>query len=683
MSKLLSLLLLFIVYAVGGWAQVDTSLDALLQKENDTSEDAVQVKLLRDIGFAYSRTSTEKAGVYYQKAIRLGTRIGELRYTGSTYTQLAILMANLSKEDSATYYLKKSMAIARILGVPKDLAGYYQGEGLVRKKFGNNVLALESFNKELGYLNASPDEVVPKAGTFMNLAGCYMNMGRFQRAVEMYLQALSLFESAGNQRGIAYCHNNIGTIYVELKQNGRAIYHLNKSLALKQRLSDSRGLMSTHLMLGRVLTSQGQYKEALLELHKGLELAKSLASRVNIYKSYWLNARAFKRLNDTPAVRQNYTKALSYATTDADRTLLRQELQAYLGKNRNAALADPTGIAKSALLVGLKEKLQVAKNTQDSMAMFTIYKQLAIHSAGTGAFETAYQYLIRYEDLQSNMYGPSVSLKVRQIENDFEIKKREQQILLLRKTKELNESRLQKQHLWLSSTAVFILFSIIITGLLINRYRILQRTKRLQEMEKMRRNIARDLHDEIGSTLSSIQIMSNIALRGPQQADPASQATLAKIARMSSHISENMREIVWAINPCNDNLGQTITHMRELAAQLLENDGIELSFKTVIQTPQKVLMPAIRKNLLMIFKEALNNARKYSSCKNIEVVLTQTGEQLQLQIEDYGIGFDMDQAVFGNGLHNMQERAKSVAGSIDISSALNQGTLIRLCVPLP
>jgi signal transduction histidine kinase len=196
--------------------------------------------------------------------------------------------------------------------------------------------------------------------------------------------------------------------------------------------------------------------------------------------------------------------------------------------------------------------------------------------------------------------------------------------------------------------------------------------------EKVRTDIARDLHDEMGSTLTSINILSKLALQ--QSGTPDMHANLQKIKDYSGNIMESMGDIVWAINPLNDSIDRMILRMRELAEELLEPAGINYHFQLEEEVKALILDVNQRKELYLVYKEALNNAVKYSQASEIVISLKQHSHELKLQLHDNGIGFDSCKSYSGNGINNMHSRAKKIAADLQIHSSKGSGT--DICMTL-
>ena len=199
--------------------------------------------------------------------------------------------------------------------------------------------------------------------------------------------------------------------------------------------------------------------------------------------------------------------------------------------------------------------------------------------------------------------------------------------------------------------------------------------------ERLRLKIARDLHDEMGSTLTSINIISKVAMENVN-ADAILKEQLQKIKDHSLRMMDSMSDIVWAINPSNDSLEKTLVRMREFAAEILEPAGISYYFTEENCLDQLQLNIEKRKELYMLFKEAITNAAKYSQATEINILLKLIGGMLQLRVVDNGKGFDVTATSSGNGLRNMRIRARQLHGVFKLETIPGAGTAIELTIPI-
>ncbi|MCU0352436.1 MAG: histidine kinase [Cytophagales bacterium] len=209
-----------------------------------------------------------------------------------------------------------------------------------------------------------------------------------------------------------------------------------------------------------------------------------------------------------------------------------------------------------------------------------------------------------------------------------------------------------------------------------NRY-----IQQLQETEQVRSRIARDLHDDIGSTLSSIAILSQVAQQQAQ--DSAAGQILHKISNSAQKMMDAMQDIVWTAQPTSDSLNSVSVRMREFAAEALEARNIQYDIRVDDRLMALKLATKQNYDLYMVFKEAVNNAAKYSEATHVQVSFEQLGHHLRLRIQDNGKGFDPDRMrANGNGLGNMRKRAAQLNGHLLIDTQNGHGTTVELKFPL-
>lgn len=210
------------------------------------------------------------------------------------------------------------------------------------------------------------------------------------------------------------------------------------------------------------------------------------------------------------------------------------------------------------------------------------------------------------------------------------------------------------------------------------RYRLAQAVK----VVRVRERIARDLHDEIGSTLSSVSLFSTVAQKKAAGKAPEASELLGRITDSTTQVLEAMNDIVWAVNADNDDMASVIKRMHAFAVSVTEARDCKLHLHTDEALRNWRLEMSQRKNLYLIFKEAVNNAMKYSGCTHLRVELIRDRSVVVLRVEDDGRGFDMNDGNGstggGNGLGNMRNRAAEIPGTLTITSANGQGTTVEL-----
>ena len=224
---------------------------------------------------------------------------------------------------------------------------------------------------------------------------------------------------------------------------------------------------------------------------------------------------------------------------------------------------------------------------------------------------------------------------------------------------------------WFISLSVLLLAS---AAYLLYCYRL----RKAVEMERLRTRIATDLHDDIGATLSSISMYSEAVKNQVKEKMPHLESVLNKMGENSRDMVTSMSDIVWAINPGNDDGEKLTLRMENYARDICSVKNVQLHFMADEKLNEIKLPLEHRKNIYLVFKEALNNSLKYSSATEIGITISRKNNQLQLTVKDNGKGFNTATTATGNGLKNMQLRAKEINATLQILSAQNEGTVIEL-----
>jgi ligand-binding sensor domain-containing protein len=210
-------------------------------------------------------------------------------------------------------------------------------------------------------------------------------------------------------------------------------------------------------------------------------------------------------------------------------------------------------------------------------------------------------------------------------------------------------------------------------------YFVQQRINRIKEKFALRNKIASDLHDEIGSTLTSISILSKVSQQAMDLQPAQAKEMLAQISSQSKTIQQNMSDIVWSIRPDNEKIEDLLVRMREYASQTLEPLHIAFQLQADDHLVSKNLPMFFRKDVLLIYKEAINNIAKHAGASEAIVAISNVHKQLKLSIQDNGVWKGSNS---GTGTKTMQERAKAIGATITtITNEL--GTQIILIVPIP
>jgi signal transduction histidine kinase len=236
----------------------------------------------------------------------------------------------------------------------------------------------------------------------------------------------------------------------------------------------------------------------------------------------------------------------------------------------------------------------------------------------------------------------------------------------------------------ISVLTLILLVTLILFAYMRRKYKSRLRALRMQqELDKVRARISRDIHDEIGAGLTRIALSGEL-LSQKVSGDPQHQEKLKFIAGTARELSQNMKEVVWSVNPHYDSLDHMAAYFRAYVAGVAENADIKFRYVADSKFDAQEVNPETRRNLLLILKEAVSNAMKYSGCTELKLEIQWSGDLFTMRICDNGTGFNTESAegVNSNGLRNMRQRAESSGGSVKINSGTGNGTCIEVVCPL-
>ncbi len=240
---------------------------------------------------------------------------------------------------------------------------------------------------------------------------------------------------------------------------------------------------------------------------------------------------------------------------------------------------------------------------------------------------------------------------------------------------EVMEAFWQKWWFW----PVIILYVLLVGGIAFYLF-FLYNVRQKLRLQHVRNQIASDLHDEVGSNLSSIAIFVELLRKKTGNYDKEIQPILDRITNNSEETVSLMRDTVWAIHPDNDSTDKLLLKMRSFGAEVLSAKSIEFEFTSPDNLPRDIFTMEQRRNIYLVYKEAVNNIAKHSGADAASCHFTRNHKYLNLSISDNGKGFNPDEAFEGNGLKNFAQRSKEDAFTVTVSSAPGSGTNISMTI---
>ncbi|MEO7307787.1 MAG: tetratricopeptide repeat protein [Ferruginibacter sp.] len=668
MQKALLLFLLIFQFAVAAFSQqlyIDSLQAIIALDKHDDNEMKAFVLLATNC----HRVNPEKAKNYLANCLKLATPANNFDRQCAAYSLLLAVYQDEGKMDSAIYCVNSLKKIAdKASGNNKVLGNYNQALGLYYKKTGDYNTALPYLLAAAKYAEINTTNKASIAGQWLNAGNLYQDLGDYNNAMICHLKALRLFEDAGNKLGESFCYNSICNNYSKLNQYPKALEYAQKSLALKQILKDNRGICNSMVSVGEAYKGMGNLKEALANFETALTIAKEEKIPLEEANCYFNMAKIFAAQNkDSIAIA--YLKKTKLLATQIDNKIV-------------AANADVelTALYKNADRLKQTEKVLVTslatfKQTGSLDKEADNYKRLSEFYAADKQYDKALENINKYHSVKDSMTGLNVQVQIKTLEEQYNSVKKEKQISLLKIDSELQQQKLQKQRLMMIGTYVLALLAIGGIWLLMNRNKLKQRMKELE----LRNQIAADLHDEVGSSLSSIHLLSQMAAQTGNEA--THKDILSRMSTNAKETMDKMGDIVWMIKPGETEAGSLKQRMERFAYEICSSKNISLSMELDDVEGAKLSMEQ-RKNIYLIFKEVLNNAVKYSDTESITVSTSIQNKELLLIIKDEGNGFDSNMVKKGNGLDNIIHRATEMAGTLNIDSLAGRGTAVTLTMPV-
>ncbi len=519
--------------------------------------------------------------------------------------------------DSSIIYAKHALAIA-------EKFNYDAGMFWSIQTLHNALHITGNYTEELDYaLKALPiakrlNDLSAYGWSNGMIADSYTNLGDYTTAMP-YIRVVIKAMTDDFPKELYSGYAVIVADYIGLHEYDSAMYSARKSLELLKAQpalyngnnDDSKYAKSqVYLYLGEAFEVNAIYDSALYYYRRSMPFSVEMNMKIYVLDAYNGTAHVFKEQRQSDS-------AIWYAK----KVLADKLTKAYPAAKLKAAnlLADLYE-SKKATDSSLKY-LRIAENLKDN-----IYSR-----EKTSAFQNA---LLKDQEKQKEIDSTTTGLK-----NRYTI------YFLI----------------------VLFIVLVVIAGVII-------RNRRIHQLQNIRNSIADDLHDDIGSTLSSISIMNELA----KEKSPEALPLLMSIGESTSAIQENMSDIVWTINPKNDQFENVMQRMQMFATEILDAKIIQLEFRNDASLNSTRLTMKQRKNLYLFFKEAINNAAKHSGAKKIIVNIIKSDSNIEMNISDDGSGFNTSAIFGGNGMSSLKKRADELNAMYNITSITNEGTTVQL-----
>ncbi len=577
-----------------------------------------------------------------------------------------------SDTEAAMKLAMQSLVLAKHLDYNSGKTYAYNTVGIIlqdKGEFNSSLLYLDSsltFAREVNDSNA--------IGMSLNNIGLvYLEQGSYESALENLISAAQIRELTGDKRGQAGSFNNIGLLYAYMNDHRKAIEYYEKSMTLKQQLGDQQGIANTYLNIGlsydglKDTTLERQNYRSALALYLEIGDLNGQAMVYNNFGEIWLYEKQFQR-----SLESHY-KAYALRTELDDRVGLAQS-----GTNIAACLIQLDSLEKAKEYLDVS--LQIAREESAMEELVLAYSVQSDYYVAKGDFESALSSFKLSSAIQDSILNEESTKNVQALEAKYQAEKKEKDILQLQANAERAENR-KNLIILISVSAVLML--VLIGGFSFSKYRTRQHQLRelavLETKESERIRIARDMHDDLGSGLTRISLLSEQVKSQIQKSDTTSTFShLDKLTGESRQLTRNLGEIVWTLSPKNDRLPDLAAYIRNHALDFLEEAHINCSFDFPDDIPDLVVNAETRRNVFLCIKEILNNAVKYSKATEVKIHLQTGTNSFSLSVADNGAGFDHTALKRVNGLNNMRRRMEDSGATFRFESAPGTGTTLFL-----
>ena len=652
-----------------GQEKIDSLFRYLITAKEDTSK----VKTLNSLAYELASNNPDTSVYFASQALTIAKKINYQLGIASAYYNIGEGLEYLQKSKEALKNYNNALELFEALltsetTVPKSQilrgkAKVYNGIGLANDDLGNGTVAIKSFSVALKIYQ----ELVDKLGMakiYNNIGSIYYEQDNYPEALKYFFSALKLNGELGNKQEVASNLTNIGLIHQNQGNYAEALKNVLSALSINKEIGNKRQIAGNLSNLGYIYSDLGNYDEALKKYSLALKLNEEVDN--NQWKAININniGVIYERQGNFAEALTYYFDALKIVEEIGDKG---QAATCYI--NIGNIYIKLKQYNKASMY--LKKGLAAGKELGSIKEIQYGYRGLADLDSAQGNFKRSMENYKMYYIYRDSLINLKNTKKTMQIQMQYEFDKKESALKAEQEKKDaIALKELQKQKL--------LKFSFLgVIGLVLILFFFIYRTYRARQelrLYDIRNRIAGDLHDDIGSTLNSISIYSEVAKKNDEHHDEA----LEMIGEASRKIIEAMSDIVWTINADNDSFQKIIFRMKSLAYNLFRAKKIEYTFHADEILNEKKLSLEERRNFYLIFKEAVNNLVKYANATCVAITLTNENNQIRLRIQDDGAGFDISHENAGNGLKNMKRRAEEMKAEFKLESKLGEGTRIEL-----
>lgn len=533
-------------------------------------------------------------------------------------------MYNQKYAEARALY-KKVAEVYVPLGDDKVVAYFYNDCGYLEEAEGNFLEAANWYIKAIRIFE-KVDDKSGLANTLGNLAITYFNLGELPKAIDYARQSVAIRKQTGDKEGIAIVLGNITRMYLNLGNMDSVNHYQEQYIFYAKQSGKKKTVTDSYVNLAMINHAGKRLEEAFTQMKNAIQIGKEI-NHPNLANFYRMNALFLGKMKRESEMNAYYDSAYTLILANNNKTQYRD----YYATRMN------------------------------------YFKSI-------GDYKNAFENYEKYISYRDSLLNEDVKKQVALLEVQYESEKKNAQI----ESGKLDKAR---QQLYYNIVVSLLVLGLLLGLLLFSRYNYRKKLERKNLLLAERNRISSELHDEVGSSLSAINLMSHAAMHTKNTDGQQVQDYISSINNNSAKVMETISDIVWSMHPENDQMPRIIARMKTFCAEILEAVDARFTMQVDDNVQTLTLSSEKRRDFFLLFKEAVNNAAKYARAATVTINLQKNGDWLHLVITDDGQGFDTNVATQGNGLRNMQQRAEKHGGRVQVSSITGQGTTVTLDLP--
>jgi len=624
-----------------------TLKDSLINLLKASPENKEKIMYYLDYGKTFQASSPDSADFYYQKAKSLAAHLNDLKGMSKYFSYEINLLNQKAQFEEGLALAEKDTSIARKINEP--------------------LILIEAYN---------------------DVANEYEYLADYQQASEYYIKSLKLATDAGNEEMESKINDNLASVFLWLKDDSLGYMYSTKAFVIAQQRHDTVTMGNCLLNMGVAEIHQKKYKDALLHFRQSEKIGYQIPDMSLVADALSDEGLVYYTIHDLKTAAEKYQQQLVITK------------KYHLPYEELYALFELAVVEKDKKHFPLAENyaaraIAIGEDLNTPAELMEMYDTMSVIQQKLGKPAEALFFKNKYVAINDSITNAQIQTNIHHLNIQFHSAQKDKKIAEQNLSIEKNKAAIEKKNMWIFIFLGGIIALIAILILSVRSYRHKQRLhqqslltlqkqhelntlkEKMQAREEERDRIGREMHDDIGSALTTILYLSDDLKAKNKDAD---SNIAEKISSTASGIVDNMNEIIWSMNRQYDTLDDLIAYTRQHAVEFLRNHSLNYHFDVPESIPDIPISGEQRRNIFLVIKESLNNIVKHSCATEVDISFC-FKEGIQVCIHDNGKGVEtLSQRRFGNGLKNMQQRMESIGGSFSIEN--NSGTTVQLFCPL-